>query len=328
MNPTAKFELVESHWGDMERFILRSPQGVELEVLAGMGGSVIGWRVPQNGETLHLMEGYASAEEVQERFNSSHCGARLTPFPNRVRSGKWNWCGKSYQLPCNFPWEQGHAIHGLLFDQKWTKTSWFSAEKFGKLSLECHYDGSQAGFPFAFKAISTYSLSNAGFQVETTVSNTGEKPMPLGEGWHPYFGFGDSINKLQLRLPSALKRIEVDDRSIPTGKSTADTTWDKLRAIDDAEINTCWEIPPNESDLAEVELHCPQRGTIRYWQNMGAKGYKYLQLYTPGHRNYLAIEPMTCPADVFNNHRDLVVLKPGEEGGRSSWIWGAEFAAN
>jgi hypothetical protein len=35
---------------------------------------------------------------------------------------------------------------------------------------------------------------------------------------------------------------------------------------------------------------------------------------------------MTCPADVLNNHRDLLVVEPGEELG-DALVWGAEFSS-
>jgi aldose 1-epimerase len=40
--------------------------------------------------------------------------------------------------------------------------------------------------------------------------------------------------------------------------------------------------------------------------------YNFLQVYTPPHRNTIAIEPMTCLADAFNNKKGLIILKPSE----------------
>ncbi|KAA3635266.1 MAG: hypothetical protein DWQ02_10115, partial [Bacteroidetes bacterium] len=41
--------------------------------------------------------------------------------------------------------------------------------------------------------------------------------------------------------------------------------------------------------------------------------FPYLQVYTPPHRNSIAIEPMTCPPDVYNNGVGLIELIPGAE---------------
>ncbi|MCB0643138.1 MAG: hypothetical protein KDC44_15925, partial [Phaeodactylibacter sp.] len=40
--------------------------------------------------------------------------------------------------------------------------------------------------------------------------------------------------------------------------------------------------------------------------------YNFLQVFTPDHRQSIAIEPMTCNVDAFNNREGLIVLKPGE----------------
>ena len=38
----------------------------------------------------------------------------------------------------------------------------------------------------------------------------------------------------------------------------------------------------------------------------------FLQVYTPDTRNCIAIEPMTCAPDCFNNKNGLLTLKPSE----------------
>ncbi|MGL6269156.1 MAG: hypothetical protein ACRC2O_14590, partial [Chitinophagaceae bacterium] len=40
------------------------------------------------------------------------------------------------------------------------------------------------------------------------------------------------------------------------------------------------------------------------------KSYPYLQLYTPPHRNSIAIENLSAAPDAFNNGMGLVTLEP------------------
>lgn len=51
---------------------------------------------------------------------------------------------------------------------------------------------------------------------------------------------------------------------------------------------------------------------IEPWQEKGPNKYNYLQLYIPPDRNSIAIEPMTCNIDAFNNHNGLITLQPKE----------------
>ena len=46
--------------------------------------------------------------------------------------------------------------------------------------------------------------------------------------------------------------------------------------------------------------------------------YGYMQFYTPDTRDSIAIEPMSCAPDAFNNKDGLRILDPGES---DSWIF-------
>jgi aldose 1-epimerase len=48
------------------------------------------------------------------------------------------------------------------------------------------------------------------------------------------------------------------------------------------------------------------------WQETGPGKYNYLQVYTPPARHSVAIEPMTCNINAFNNHEGLIILEPDE----------------
>ncbi|HSQ43167.1 MAG TPA: hypothetical protein VLM37_12880 [Fibrobacteraceae bacterium] len=311
MNP-----LFPSPLGSTERLTLHHRDGAEFDVLSGRGGALVGWRVP--GVPQDLLDGYADEADLTARYHSSHCGARLSPFPNRVCDGHWRWRGKDYQLPKNFPWENGHAIHGLLFDLHWRQIGLKSEGDAVWMTLRCDYDGSDPGFPMAFQAESCYGLYAQGFEVVSRIRNTGSEDLPCGEGWHPYFRPGCRIDRAELQFSSLVSRVELDDRSIPTGQMTQDNDFAQPVVLGKRNLNTCWLYSGKEPRF-EVRLRNPATGfTLRYWQD--AQVYPYLQLYTPPTRESLAIEPMSCPADVLNNHKNLLELRPGET---QEWRFGA-----
>lgn len=310
-------ELIKNPLGNTERLTMRIANA-ELDVLSGRGGGLVGWRV--NG--MELLEGYASEEELQARYYSSHCGVRLVPFPNRLKDGAWNWHGKPLQLPKNFPWENGHAIHGLLFDLPWREVSCEKMEKeFADgskeyrlvLTLRCKYDGKMEGYPFPFTAETQYILKAQGMEIVTSITNDGTHEMPFGEGWHPYFNAQCKVDECMLEMNPATLKVEIDDRSIPTGVLVPDDSFATLSLIGEQQINTCWQFAgPEDLALATVTFQNPSTGlTFHYWQERGTGKYNYIQLYTPPHRNTLAIEPMTCPPDVLNNHMGEIYLAPG-----------------
>jgi aldose 1-epimerase len=67
-------------------------------------------------------------------------------------------------------------------------------------------------------------------------------------------------------------------------------------------------------NFAECQPLCVLRNTDKKVQIeiYPDKSYSYLQIYTPDHRNSIAIENLSAPPDTFNNGIDLKVLTPGE----------------
>jgi aldose 1-epimerase len=55
-----------------------------------------------------------------------------------------------------------------------------------------------------------------------------------------------------------------------------------------------------------------EKGTLHYWQETGAGKYNFLQVFIPPLRHCVALEPMTCAPDAFNNGMGLARLEPGE----------------
>jgi len=305
-------KLISRPLGNIERLVIQHESGAELDVLSGRGGCLVGWRVVRKGHVCELLDGYTSEADLNERYYSSHCGARLSPFPNRIKDGCWTIQGKAYQLDKNFPWENGHAIHGLLFDLSWVKTDFVCNGDVAELRLECDYDGSHPGFPFAYKASTRYSLTAQGFTVESDVMNLGTQTLPFGEGWHPYFRTGAKVDNAVLQFGSPVVKLEVDERSIPTGASALDEDFQDPTRIGERGFNTCWKFTGSDG-TAEIFLSDAATGiAYRYWQERRSSQYDYIQLYIPPHRESLAIEPMTCPPDVLNNHLGLITLAPGE----------------
>ncbi len=56
-----------------------------------------------------------SADEPMPDFN----GALLAPWPNRIRDGRYDFGGRTHQLPVSEP-TRATALHGLVAWQPWT----------------------------------------------------------------------------------------------------------------------------------------------------------------------------------------------------------------
>lgn len=240
-------------------------------------------------------------------------GAKLFPFPNRINNGKYIWNNKEYHLPINFPYEN-HAIHGLVLESKFKIVKRKSGKNIASVEIVHDYNGKSPGYPFKYRLQVIYSFSKNEVKVKTIATNTDKVAIPIGDGWHPYFQTGTKIDNLHLLLPSN-EIVEMDKKMIPTGKIVYSNQFaTKLRLIGNHTFDTCYRIIPKNKTMAQIVLKDPGKNiTIVVWLETGRQKYNYVQIYTPPSRKYIAIEPMSCAPDVFNNKEGLIILKPKEK---------------
>ncbi len=235
---------------------------------------------------------------------------KLFPYPNRINNATYTFQKKTYSLPVNFP-AQNHAIHGLVYNKnfeiKKTKTQAQSAEA----ELQYNYKKETPAYPFEFQLKIKYTLTKKGISCTTTVKNTGKEKIPMGDGWHPYFKTEGKIDNLMLKLPSKTK-INVNKKMIPTGKKEIFSKFSEPAQIKKQELDTGFILPKKEG-IAKTELHDKKQDIkIIIWQETGNRKYNYLQVFIPPERTSIAIEPMTCSTDAFNNKEGLIILNPND----------------
>lgn len=234
-------------------------------------------------------------------------GAQLLPWPNRIRDGRYVW-GDPQQLPINES-ARNNASHGLVRDKKWTLESHEDAKLVQTLHL-----GPEEGWPGSLDIRLSHLLIDGGLRVHVTVHNdvnSDKKAMPFGYGAHPYI-VAANLDETEVCVPSTTM-VTVDDRMLPTGTAPVEGTPYDLRRgapLGDLELDTAY---------THLPYHWTVRiGTTHVWGN---SSMRYVQLYTPGERDCIAVEPMSCAADAFNLGADygLITLQPG-----ASWTgaWG------
>lgn len=257
-----------------------------------------------------ILDGYATP--TQMLTNAWYKNVLLLPFPNRLNNGTYQWQGQTYRFPINDTHTE-NALHG--FSPDYTPMI-FKATELKKASasieLQFFYDGSHPAYPFPFTFNVTYAITAQRFEITLQVKNEGKNPMPFGMGWHPYFKIGDHINNLKLKVPSC-EWIGVNQKMIPTGKRYDYEEFVVAKKIGTTVLDNCFAIKNMASEgRFEVQLQS-EKEQLTYWQETGPRKFNFIQLFTPPHRASMAIEPMTCNVDGFNNEEGLIVLKEGEE---------------
>ena len=303
----SKYQLLSRPLGSIERFVIVSSSGAELEILSGHGAGLNAWRVPVRSQMMELMYGYSDEAVFRKIQADTSAGVRLSPFAGRTNNAKWQFNGMAYFLDNNVSWAP-HALHGLLHTKPWRFVSFKEENDFAELTLAYDYVGSHRGFPFPYRAETRFQFSGLSFQVISTVTNRGVTPMPYSEGYHPYYSLNTRIDELEMKLPS-VKRVLLDNQDIPTGNYEKDNRFENKTLIKETQINDCFMMD-SLIKKAVTSLYNPKNGDfLEIWQD---SNYKGIQIYTPPDRQSIAIEPMTHEPDVLNHHRDLLIVAPGE----------------
>ena len=278
-------------------------RAVVVEVGGGLRRYAVGdWEV---------LDGYAAEERI-----SSGRGQMLIPWPNRLRDGRYEWGGETWQLALTEP-DKHNAIHGLV---RWL--AWRATERApDRVTMACRLHP-RPGWPFTLDVEIAYALDDEGLSVRTRATNAGGGPCPFGAGAHPYVTVGTaSIDAAIVQAPGRL-RLLADERQIPTGEQqpVAGTPYDFLapRAVGDVQLDDAFAALVRDDDgRARVHVSAPD-GTRRatLWMD-GA--YEYLMLFTGDalpeparRRRSLGIEPMTCAPNALQSGAGLRTLAPGE----------------
>ncbi len=292
-------------FGSLEALIVRhSNHQFQIEVIPEIGAHLRSLTI----KGINIIEGATSEDDLIH--NNAYKSTILAPFPNRIKDGKYQIDGQTFQLDINEK-PLNNALHGLVYKSSFSVKDISLNDEKAIIEFTNHYNGEDAGFPFAFDTEIIFELDiKKGFSCRFTFTNKSEKKIPFGYGWHPYLQFGDDVDDLMLKLPP-VNRFKVNDQMIPEGEPTIYHEFDKPNSLNDVSLDDCFEITKT-GEICETFLKSGKGISLRLWQETGEKKLNYLQIFTPPHRKSIAIEPQTCCIDAFNNKQGLFFLKSKE----------------
>ncbi|MFT6986408.1 MAG: aldose 1-epimerase [Psychromonas sp.] len=297
-------------------------QGIELQIIHGFGAIINKFIV--NNSPFSFIQGYQSGQELKDTNPFFSRSAKLFPFVNRLNNGCYHYQNSEYQLPANFPWSDQHAVHGLLYDQAFKIVEQQANADFAQVRVCFESKHLHEGFPFSIKLEIDYKIEADGqLTCHTDIVNTGLKTFPFADGFHPYFNLGQPLQNCLIQIPSCQHLETTDD--LPNGQVQQFTQFVNATSLADITLNDCYQFSDNtnRAEAVKIELSCQnKKSSISYWQNDAINdGYRFIQLYTPSDEDSIAIEPMTSPADAFNNKISLQELNPRES---ISLVWGCQ----
>lgn len=229
-------------------------------------------------------------------------GQHLLPWPNRVRDGRYVFDGQPQQLAINEV-ERGNAIHGLA---RWAM--WRLVELGQDTVRQRLVIAPQDGWPGMLEALLTHHLDAGGMTVHLAARNVGTTAVPFGYAAHPYLVMTGSIDQWQVSSPFRTCAV-VDERLLPVEVATVQGSTDLSdTTLGERHLDTAFTGGPGGS--WQIQLRCGAERRV-LWAD---EHFGWVQIYTPDDRSSLAVEPMTCGPDAFNEgptHDSMLRLEPG-----------------
>ena len=237
----------------------------------------------------------------------------LHPWANRVAQTRFPVAGREVvvvdagRLPVSFG-PEGLPIHGLLAAADgWHVERHEATENGGVLSATFDFAAHEtllAAFPFPHQLRWEGTLHGTTLTIATTIQASGDAPVPISFGYHPYFRLpGVDRADWEVKIP-VHERLEVDRRMIPTGdRERVDV---KSGPLGDRTFDDGYLAP------ADAEPFVLAGGGRRIELLVGP-GYRFAQVYAPRDDDVVAFEPMTAPTNALvADGPDLPLVAPGK----------------
>ncbi len=250
--------------------------------------------------SIEIIDGITNDEKGLELYKNKFNSSFLFPSPNRIDDGKYTFNNKTYQLACNET-ALNNSLHGHIFNKRFKIIKTEATEENAEITLSYSNNGDTIGFPFAYKIDITYTYTKNNLAISFNVVNNSEEEFPFGLGWHPYFK-STNLSKSILNFDGT-KKYNLNEKMIP--QNEIQIPFKTPLTIEDTFLDDCFLIEKNQTIFKTPDYEITLDFACTSNEN-------YLQCYTPNTRDCIAIEPMTCAPNSFNNKSGLLTLMPKE----------------
>ncbi|AHF88667.1 aldose 1-epimerase (plasmid) [Rhizobium leguminosarum bv. trifolii WSM1689] len=229
----------------------------------------------------------------------------LVPFGNRVKDNKFSFEGSDYHFRPNTDWDK-HYLHGEGWQADW------SIGRRTPTSVELVFAHEGQGTPYEYQARQRFALDEQGLTMTLAVENRGQRSLPFGLGWHPYFPM---TPKTTLLAPARKFWTEVEGW-LP-GRQTEIPK--ELDFSSPAPLPQHWVNNGFEDWSGEALINWPERNTSLHLTADAIFKHAFVFVSdttfdTSFKRDYFCFEPMSHLANGHNmpDLGGLKVLKSGE----------------
>jgi len=220
----------------------------------------------------------------------------LHPWANRLAGLRYEQGGRTVTLRQDAPGvrleEHGLPIHGLLSGSRdWTVDVLEAAGEQARLVAGLRFERPELleSFPFPHHLTLMATLAPGALRIEIGQQATGDDPVPVSFGFHPYLQLGGERAALELALP-ARSHLALDARGLPTGASEAEAA--ERAPLGDRRFDDHYAVG---SDPVAFTVQDAERAmTVRF-----ERGYPFAQVFAPPGESFVCFEPMTAAVNAL-----------------------------
>jgi aldose 1-epimerase len=235
----------------------------------------------------------------------------LHPWANRLGASRFELGGREVDLDREgLPLKRdasGLPMHGLLTAiGGWTVERHLETDEGGVLAASFDFGAHvlfAETFPLPHRIERVAELAGATLAIATTVTASGEVPVPIAFGFHPYLRL-PGVPRADWVLEAPVReRLLLDERMLPTAAREPATI--EPGPLGDRTLDDAFLAPEDGEPFA-----LSSSGGRRLELRMG-EGYPFAQVYAPGDTDAVAFEPMTAPTNALLSGEDLGWVEPG-----------------
>ena len=284
----------------LERDVVALRSGMaRCDVVPHVGGAIAGFWSERGAERIDWLRPASAADVARGDAAAMGCFP-LVPWGNRIRDGRFNFCGREVAGEAG-----NHALHGHGWRRPWEVTE----RTPGRLVLE--YLHEPDAFPWRYRARQIVSLAGEGLSLTLALENLSDDVMPAGLGFHPFFP-----RPPELLLEARTRGVWLTDGDkLPSRWIAVPPEWDfaARRPLDGLALDNVFTGWDGRATLAWPgrAAHLVLDGE---WPILS-----FLTIYAPAGEDFFCVEPASHCADAVNLARSgaaetgLRILAPGTQ---------------
>jgi len=259
---------------------------LEATFLPGLG--LLGVSLRHRGEELLALPGGLAGYRAGQVTGLP----LLAPWANRLPGRRYRAAGVEVDLDgLALPSDpNGLPIHGTLTAHPGWRLERLQAEP-GRAVLAASFDygpawpALAAAFPFPHRLAVVAGVDGAELEITTTLAATGDRPVPVAFGWHPYLRLpGPARRDWRLELPDR-EHLALDAEGLPTGAAAAEPA--EADPVGERTFDDLYRL----GGVRRLGLAGGGRRLAVDYRD----GYPYAQVFAPAGAEFVCLEPMTAP---------------------------------